>query len=127
MRAPLAQLRFDQLDDAVVVGRVVGEIESANADELRRALARRLRNDSLGLVLDLSSTSYLDSAAIELLFDLARRLRAHRQRLCLVVPASAPMRRVLDLCEIDTVAEIDETIEGAFGTMREKSEGGLAG
>jgi anti-anti-sigma factor len=127
MRAPLAQLRFDQLDDAVVVGRVVGEIESANADELRRALARRLRNDSLGLVLDLSSTSYLDSAAIELLFDLARRLRAHRQRLCLVVPASAPMRRVLDLCEIDTVAEIDETIEGAFGTMREKSEGGPAG
>ncbi len=127
MRAPLAQLRFDQLDDAVVVGRVVGEIESANADELRRALARRLRNDSLGLVLDLSSTSYLDSAVIELLFDLARRLRAHRQRLCLVVPASAPMRRVLDLCEIDTVAEIDETIEGAFGTMREKSEGGPAG
>jgi len=127
MRVPLAQLRFDQLDDAVVVGRVVGEIDSANADELRRALARRLRNDSLGLVLDLSSTSYLDSAAIELLFDLARRLRAHRQRLCLVVPASAPMRRVLDLCEIDTVAEIDETIEGAFGTMREKSEGGPAG
>jgi anti-anti-sigma factor len=127
MSAPLAQLRFDQLDDAVVVGRVVGEIESANADELRRALARRLRNDSLGLVLDLSSTSYLDSAGIELLFDLARRLRAHRQRLCLVVPASAPMRRVLDLCEIDTVAEIDETIEGAFGTMREKSEGGPAG
>jgi anti-anti-sigma factor len=127
MRAPLAQLRFDQLDDAVVVGRVVGEIESANADELRRALARRLRNDSLGLVLDLSSTSYLDSAVIELLFDLARRLRAHRQRLCLVVPASAPMRRVLDLCEIDTVAEIDETIEEAFGTMREKSEGGPAG
>lgn len=127
MRAPLAQLRFDQLDDSVVVGRIVGEIESANADELRRALARRLRNDSAGLVLDLSSTSYLDSAAIELLFDLARRLRTHRQRLCLVVPASAPMRRVLDLCEIDTVAEIDETIEEAFGTMREKSEGGRAG
>lgn len=127
MRAPLAQLRFDQLDDSVVVGRIVGEIESANADELRRALARRLRNDSAGLVLDLSSTSYLDSAAIELLFDLARRLRTHRQRLCLVVPASAPMRRVLDLCEIDTVAEIDETIEEAFETMREKSEGGRAG
>jgi len=118
MSAPLAQLRFDQADDAVVVGRVMGEIESANADELRDALAQRLRNDSVGLVLDLTATSYLDSAAIELLFDLSRRLRAHRQRLCLVVPANAPMRRVLDLCEIDTVAEIDETIEGALGAMR---------
>jgi anti-anti-sigma factor len=127
MKAPLAQLRFDELDDALLVGRVVGEIESANADALRGALLRHLRNDSAGLVLDLSSTSYLDSAAIELLFELARRLRTHRQRLCLVVPAGAPMRRVLDLCEIDTVAEIHETIDEALRTMHEDSEGGGAG
>jgi anti-anti-sigma factor len=127
MSPPLAQLRFDESDDAVLVGRVVGEIESANADALRDALVRHLRNDSAGLALDLSSTSYLDSAAIELLFELARRLRTHRQRLCLVVPASAPMRRVLDLCEIDTVAEIYETIDEVFRAMRQDSDAGGAG
>jgi anti-anti-sigma factor len=118
MREPLAQLEFDQEDDAVVVGRVIGELESANADELRDALVRRLRNDSAGLVVDLSATSYLDSAAIELLFDLARRLRTHRQRLCLVVPPEAPMRGVLTLCGIDTVADIDETADGAVRRIR---------
>jgi anti-anti-sigma factor len=118
MRAPLAQLEFDQGDDTVVVGRVIGELESANADELHDALVRRLRNDSDGLVLDLSATSYLDSAAIELLFDLARRLRTHRQRLRLVVPPEAPMRGVLTLCGIDTVAEIDETVDVAVRRIR---------
>jgi len=118
MRAPLAQLEFDQEDEAVVVGRVIGDLESANADELRDALVRRLRNDSAGLVLDLSATAYLDSAAIELLFDLARRLRTHRQRLRLVLPPKAPMHGVLTFCGIDTVVEIDETTEAAVREMR---------
>jgi anti-anti-sigma factor len=123
MRAPLAQLEFDQEDGAVVIGRVIGDLESANADELRGALGRRLRNDSAGLVLDLTATSYLDSAAIELLFDLARRLRTHRQRLRLVLPAKDPMRGVLTLCGIDTVAEIDETIDAAVRGIRAEPAG----
>jgi anti-anti-sigma factor len=116
MRDPLAQLSFDEVG-SVLVGRVDGEIESVNSEQLRAALARRLTNDSAGLVLDLSAAAYLDSSGIELLFDLARRLRTHRQRLRLVVPPAAPMRRVLDLCDIEEVAPMDATVEGAVEAL----------
>jgi anti-anti-sigma factor len=113
MRDPLAQLSFESID-RVMVGHVRGEIESANAEELRAALAGRLTNESVGLVLDLSEATYLDSAGIELMFDLARRLRTHRQSLCLVVPEDAPMRRVLDLCDIEQAAPMDATVDAAL-------------
>ena len=113
MRGPLADLRFETAG-SVIVARVVGEIESVNAEEMSTALAARLTNEAAGLVIDLSQVTYLDSVGIELLFDLARRLRTHRQRLRLVVPADAPMRRVLELCDIDRAAPIDATVEAAL-------------
>jgi anti-anti-sigma factor len=121
MRDPLAQLNFDEID-SVLIGHVEGEIESVNAEQLRAALGRRLTNDGPGLVLDLSDAAYLDSAGVELLFDLARRLRTHRQRLRLVVPAAAPMRRVLDLCDIEEVAPMDATVEAAVEVLRQPAE-----
>ena len=113
MNNRLAQLSFETTDD-VLVGRVDGEIESTNADDLRGALAGRLTTEGAGLVLDLSDATYIDSAGIEVLFDLARRLRTRRQRLWLVVPAGAPMRRVLDLCDIDRAAAVHVTLESAL-------------
>jgi anti-anti-sigma factor len=118
MRDPLAELSFEDVGN-VVVGRVEGEIESVNAEELSTALAGKLPSDRAGLVIDLSRVTYLDSAGIEFLFDLARRLRTHRQRLRLVVPADAPMRRVLELCDIERAAPIDATVEGALERMGE--------
>jgi anti-sigma B factor antagonist len=120
MRDPLAELSFETAGN-VVVGRVVGEIESVNAQEMSSALAAQLTSDRAGLVIDLSRVTYLDSAGIELLFDLARRLRTHRQWLRLVVPVDAPMRRVLELCDIDRAAPIDATVEGALEGMGEPS------
>jgi anti-anti-sigma factor len=122
MKDPLVELRFEERS-GIAIGLVDGEIESSNADELRAALADRLSNESAGLVLDLSGVTYLDSAGIELLFDLARRLRTHRQALGLVVPSDAPMVRVLQLCGIDRIARIDATVDAALSGLR----GGVAG
>jgi anti-anti-sigma factor len=120
MRDPLAELSFETAGK-VVVGRVTGEIESVNAESMSTALAGQLTSDRAGLVIDLSRVTYLDSAGIELLFDLARRLRTHRQRLRLVVPVGAPMRRVLELCDIDRAAPIDATVESALEALGEPS------
>jgi anti-anti-sigma factor len=120
VRDPLAQLTFEAQGD-VLVGCVEGEIDSANAGELRDALSRRLTNSGPGLILDLSEATYLDSAGIEFLFDLARRLRTHSQRLRLVVPANAPMRRVLDLCGIEQVTPVDVTVDAAIEGMRDQA------
>jgi anti-anti-sigma factor len=113
VKGPLVELRLEE-HAGIAVAIVEGEIESSNADDLKEALSERLSNESAGVVLDLSGVTYLDSAGIELLFDLAHRLRAHRQALGLVVPADAPMVRVLRLCGIDRIARIDATLDAAL-------------
>ncbi len=116
MRDRIAGFEFEQ-HDSVLVATVDGEIDSSNAAELRLALSERLPSASSALVLDLSAVSYLDSSGIHLLFDLGRRLAARRQSLRLVVPAGAPMRRVLELCAIDTVAPMDRELNASLRAL----------
>ena len=105
----------------VVVARLAGEIDSVTSGELREALSRALTNIGPGLVLDLTEATYVDSAGIEFLFDLARRLRSRGQRLRLVVPAGAPMRRVFALCGIEKTMDVEVTLDAAIDSLREQS------
>jgi anti-anti-sigma factor len=118
MRDRIAGFEFEQ-HDTVLVAAVDGEIDSSNAAELRLALSERLPSASSALVLDLSDVGYLDSSGIHLLFDLGRRLAARRQALRLIVPEAAPMRRVLELCAIETVAPMDLTLDAALAALKD--------
>jgi anti-anti-sigma factor len=112
MRDRLADFEFTE-HGSVVIASFAGEIDSSNASELRLALAERLPATSSALVLDLSEVRYLDSSGIQLLFDLGRRLAARRQGIRLVVPESAPMRRVLELCAVESVAPMHAQLDDA--------------
>jgi anti-sigma B factor antagonist len=112
MRDRLSDIEFDDRD-GVVLARISGEVDASNAVELGRALGEQLPSSAHGLVLDLSAVAYLDSAGIELLFGLARRLGDRRQRLRLGVPPHSPVRRVLDICDISSVAPIADSAEAA--------------
>ena len=113
MRDRLTDVDFDDRDDGVVVARITGEVDGSNAVELGRALGERLPSSAHGLVVDLSAVAYLDSAGIELLFGLARRLGDRRQRLGLCVPTGSPVRRVLEICDITSVAPMEESPDAA--------------
>ena len=118
MRDRIAGFEFEQ-HDSVLVATVDGEIDSSNAAELRLALSERLPSASSALGFDLSDVGYLDSSGIHLLFDLGRRLAARRQALRLIVPDGAPMRRVLELCAIETVAPMDKDLDSALTALKE--------
>ncbi len=118
MRDRIAGFEFEQRD-SVLIAAVEGEIDSSNAAELRLALSERLPSAASALVLDLSDVTYVDSSGIHLLFDLGRRLAARRQALRLVVPAAAPMRRVLELCAVDGVAPMDFELDASLRALAE--------
>ena len=97
-----------------VVARLSGEIDMTNAGYVGDELRASVPNDAAALVIDLSATRYIDSAAIGLLFELARRLGRRRQALRLVVPESSPLVRVLEITGIHTTAEMHGSVESAL-------------
>jgi anti-anti-sigma factor len=103
-----------ELNGATVVARLRGEVDMANAPYVHDELLRAVPNDAIALVIDLAETRYLDSAAIALLFDIARRLSRRRQALRLVLPAGSPLERVLELTEVGSVAPIHADLASAL-------------
>ena len=100
--------------DTAVIAHLSGEVDMTNSSYVGDELLRAVPNDAARLVVDLSEVRYLDSAAIELLFDLSRRLERRRQSLSLVLPPGSPLKRVLVLTEIDSVAPVHETLASAL-------------
>ena len=97
-----------------VVAHLSGEVDMTNSARVREELLVSVPNDAFALVVDLQGCRYLDSAAIEVLFDLARRLGRRRQELKLVLPPSSPLVRVLTLTEVHSVAPVHETLDAAL-------------
>ena len=97
-------------DSAWPVARLSGEIDLSNVDDLTAALEDTVDNHALGLVVDLTDVTYLDSTGVRLLFRLARRLRDRQQTLHLVIPEQARTRRILELSGVLLVATTTPTL-----------------
>jgi len=97
-----------------VVAHLSGEIDMTNAAYLREQLLDSMPNDALALVIDISGCRYLDSAAIEVLFDLSRRLSRRRQELRLVMPPGSPLKRVIELTDVATAAPVHDSLDSAL-------------
>jgi anti-anti-sigma factor len=108
-------------DRSVPVCELRGELDASNVDAVQGQLLECVTPDVPGLVLDLTDTSYLDSAGVRILFDLARRLRTRRQELRLVVPPEGVVRRVLVLTALADVVPLDEQVDDAIRTLRARA------
>ncbi len=101
----------------VMVARLAGEIDMTNSSYVHDELLAAMPNDALGLVIDLGNCRYLDSAAIEVLFDLARRLGRRRQALHVTLAPDSPLRRVLSLTDVDSVAPVHDSLDEAVAAV----------
>lgn len=113
---PLAELESVE-DDGVLVVSVTGELDVSNVEELAKA-TYALPNTALGLVLDLSEATYIDSATIGLLFKLHGALRRRGQALRVVCPPGSSARRVLELTGFDESTPNERDRESAVAAIR---------
>jgi len=98
----------------VAVAAVEGEVDSSNVREVGQRLRALLTNRSTELVVDLTGTTYIDSAGINLLFELAGELTDRQQRLQLVVPASTPVLRMLTIAGLTEAVATHDTRAAAL-------------
>ena len=101
------------------VARLTGEVDLSNVEDLTAEVEAAVSNRALGLVLDLTDVTYLDSTGLRLIFRLLRKLQDRQQELCLVVPDDALILRVLRLGGVPDVvtvsSRLDQALSGARG------------
>jgi len=116
----LARLE-DEWHDEIPVARLYGEIDASNVKEMGDRLRGLLSNRSMALVIDLSATTYLDSAGINMLFALAEELRGRQQRLALVIGDRSPIRRMITLTGLDQTIPVRPSLADALGDVGESA------
>jgi anti-anti-sigma factor len=77
-----------------------GEIDLANVDEFGAVLARAAADNS-AVIVDLTTVTYCDSAALRELFSVAAAAK-----LTLTVPARGPITTLLSISGLDKVATV---------------------
>jgi anti-anti-sigma factor len=103
--------------DGIPIAALEGEIDIANASEVRDQLLALLSNRPSGLIVDLSGVTYLDSRGVHVLLELAERTKIRHQQLRIVVPEGAMIRRILQLTRLDVVVPLDHTVDDAATRM----------
>jgi anti-anti-sigma factor len=116
MMAPLARID-EEIREGLAVARIVGDIDASNTGWIEARLRALVTNHTAALLVDLSETTYLDSAGIALLFGLARELRLHQQRLHLVVGEASPIARMVSLTGLDRTVPTHPTPETALAEL----------
>ena len=91
---------------------LTGELDLTNALHAERKLDE-LAGDS-ALILDLNGVTFVDSAALHMLFRIARRI-GDPERFGIVLEATAPVARTFEIVGIDAVTTVRATVDELVG------------
>lgn len=120
MMGELASLSLGR-SNGVVLAEVSGEIDLSNAEDLRDEIAEWVTNEDRALIVDLTAVTYADSAGMNLLFLLSRRLKDHGQIFGAVLPSESQPRRAFDVVGMPGEVPMYETVEDARTSVEGES------
>jgi anti-anti-sigma factor len=103
------ELRTTDRDHVALVD-LSGELDLTNASELERRL-EEIAQGSSALVLDLNRVLFLDSAALHVLFRVARVLDGEQKRFGIAIEPTAPVARTLTIVGLDEVTSVRHTVD----------------
>lgn len=108
----LADLQIS-LQDSMVVAELTGEVDLSNARSIQEAIIVATPNTATTVVIDLSRLEYLDSAGIQLVYQLREKLQVRGQTLRLVIPDESAAADALTLAGVRAHLDIFGSVAGA--------------
>ncbi len=87
------------------------EIDATNAEQIRQALESAASHDAAVLIIDMSQTTFCDSAGVNAIIAAHHQATAAGTQLRLVAP---PLMRILTLVGVDQLVPIYPTLEAAL-------------
>lgn len=110
------EVRETDLGD-VAFAALSGELDLTNAEELERRLDE-LASGASSVVLDLNRVEFLDSAALHVLFTVARRLGEEGRGLGVVLGEDAPVARAISIVSLGELATVGPSLEDVLAGLR---------
>jgi anti-anti-sigma factor len=101
----------------IVIARLAGELDLATVGDAGPQLLAAAGDDSL--VVDLTGLTFLDSAAVHLLFRLVRRFEERGRLLAFVVPTESAAHRVVDIIDLGAAVPVVPTRDEALQLVGE--------
>jgi len=111
----------DRHEGPIPIAEIKGAVDVSNVERVLERVFGSVAVDAPGMVVDLNTTTYVDSAGVRILFELARRLRGRGQQLRIVVPREGMVRRVLVLTALGDVVALDDTIGSSVRAMEKNN------
>lgn len=108
---------------SVPVAHIAGELDVTASAALKHRLLGAVENEDIGMVVDLSDATYVDSAGINLLFELAERLTTRQMVFAVVFPEGGIVDRVFALVNIDSVADVHHSVDSAVTSILDRHRG----
>lgn len=102
--------------DGVAIVRLEGELDKLTTDAARLELERAVGGDAV--LVDLSSVEFLDSAGLHVLFRLARATSRTGGRLAMVIPKTSPLRRLVEITNVDEIAPVCDSVDEGVARIR---------
>lgn len=103
--------------ESVPVATIAGDVDVVIATQVRNRLLEAVHNRDSGLVIDLSQVPYVDSAGINVLFELAERLGARQLQLGVVALGDSFVERILKIVDLTSVAKVSPNLDDALAHM----------
>ncbi len=110
-----AQCELQEPRPGCLVLKVRGEVDASGARDLESQLLDALAKANERLVVDLTETTFFDSAGIRALIVLHQRAGPRSDSVRLVMPERETVRRALDLVAIDRIFVESDSVAAALG------------
>lgn len=108
-------IAVERLSSTTVLVSPRGELDLNKASELRDVLFGAIENGATSLVVDLETTTFIDSMTIGILLGAVRRLQRHGGELRIAC-ADTTIRRIFEITLLDRVFAIYPSRESALGS-----------
>lgn len=93
------------IENKNIIVRTSGNIDLSNINEFISVIERAVRKSPEGFIIDLSGSTYIDSAGIQAILGAFRDLRSTNGRLALVVTGKN-MKEIIDIVHLDVLPNL---------------------
>jgi anti-sigma B factor antagonist len=120
---PVSRIGVDRIEPDIAVIAVVGEHDLTTAPKLREQLDALL-DEGLGIVVDLSGTTFIDSSVLATLLAASRDARERGSGFAVTVPTQEAdgVRRVIEVTGLDQVLAMVGDRADALDAVRSGGE-----